>query len=593
MTTTAVGGVGPLPPIDYTSRDWSSVVLDLEAAIPTYLPEWTSTSALDFGIVLLELFSYISDELNYYVDRVANEAFLPTATQRQSVLNLAYLIDYEPQGSLPARVVMNLSVSSSVTSDFVLPQGSQFSTQGTTGSTPVIFELAADHTVPHTAAGTSITATTEGNLVVVQGVTVTAEALGASTGVPGMIFSLFQTPVIQGSVTVFVDEGNGPIPWVSVPDLIDAGPFDAVYAVTEDANGIDYVNFGDGVNGRVPAPQSPITATYRVGGGAIGNVGSAQITVDRTGTSAFTSVTNPAPATGGADPESIASIQVNAPKSLTAGNRCVTLQDYASVAQQYPGISQASATATVPTTINLYIHPAGGPYKTADLTSLVSALALDLTYGGPGAMSSTGVSGYLDTRKMASTSITVLPPSYAGAVAYVPIVLSLTVNVLPQYTNAQVEQDVLSALNTLFTFSTFSFGQRIPLSSVYSAIQAVPGVAYLQVTAMNRGDSSSRNTADGVTNATNLLTSATMNFTPYDVGAHIVGGTIPSGATILAWISATQVTLSAAATGTATGVALVLTATVSDIVCGPTEIPVAGDPNTNTNQLQVTPVGGL
>ncbi len=588
------GGVGPIPPIDYTSRSFSEILSDLEAAIPTYLPEWTSTSPNDMGILLLELFSYVGDELNYYIDRVANEAFLPTATQRSSVLNLAYLIDYAPQGSLPSSTTMSLAIPSTLSADFVLPAGAQFSTQGSTTAQPVVFELAEAATITTAMAGTSITSVGGNPLTVVQGITVSSEAVGSSTGAPNQIYSLFNTPVIQGSVQVFVDEGAGPIPWTDVPDLIDTGPYDAVFLVSEDANGIDYVNFGDGTNGAIPAPQSPITVTYRVGGGIAGNVGSGQIVVDRTGLGVFTSVTNPNAAAGGSDPESIASIQANAPKSLTAANRCVSLQDYASVALQYPGVGQASAVAgSFPTSITLYVHPAGGPYVTADLTSIVATLAADLTWGGPGPASSTGASGYLDSRKMAGTSITVLPPSYDGVVKYVPIVLAITVNVLPQYTNLQVKNAVLAALDTLFTFSTFSFGQRISLSSVYSTVMQVPGVSYLLVTAMTRGDAQTRTVTDGVTNATTTVTSATAAFTQYDVGARISGGTIPANATILSINSSNSVVISAAASGSASGVTITVTHSPGDILCGPSEIPSAADPNTSTSLITVTPTGGL
>src|SRR5262252_5507805 len=93
-----------VPPIDYTSRDYTSIINDLLTLIPSYLPEWTDRSPGDFGIVLLELFAYVGDILNYYSDRIANESFIGTAQQRQSVLNLATLLDYTPHGNVSATV---------------------------------------------------------------------------------------------------------------------------------------------------------------------------------------------------------------------------------------------------------------------------------------------------------------------------------------------------------------------------------------------------------------------------------------------------------------------------------------------------------
>src|SRR3954462_11625070 len=89
-----------LTPIDYTSRDFDSVRQSLLDYASRTFPEWTQASEGDFGILLVELFAYCADILSYYGDRVANEAFLSTATQRRSVLNIAELLAYTPSGAL-------------------------------------------------------------------------------------------------------------------------------------------------------------------------------------------------------------------------------------------------------------------------------------------------------------------------------------------------------------------------------------------------------------------------------------------------------------------------------------------------------------
>ena len=40
-----------IPVVDYTSRDYVSIRADLINLIPQFLPEWTSRSESDFGIV--------------------------------------------------------------------------------------------------------------------------------------------------------------------------------------------------------------------------------------------------------------------------------------------------------------------------------------------------------------------------------------------------------------------------------------------------------------------------------------------------------------------------------------------------------------
>lgn len=70
-------------------------------------------------------------------------------------------------------------------------------------------------------------------------------------------------------------------------------------------------------------------------------------------------------------------------------------------------------------------------------------------------------------------------------------------------------------------------------------------------------DSIARTVTDGVlTSGSTTITSATAVFLSAEVGAPIGGIGLPVGTTIATWVSATTVTLSNAATATATGVSL-------------------------------------
>jgi predicted phage baseplate assembly protein len=61
------------------------------------LPTWRENpGARDYGMTLLELWAYIADVLTFYQERIANEAYLPTAIQRASLGRLAELVDYHP-----------------------------------------------------------------------------------------------------------------------------------------------------------------------------------------------------------------------------------------------------------------------------------------------------------------------------------------------------------------------------------------------------------------------------------------------------------------------------------------------------------------
>ena len=91
------------PEIDYLAKDYASfrqLILDRLALI---MPNWQERHTPDLGITLVELLAYVGDQLSYYQDAVATEAYLETARQRVSVRRHARLIDYYPHEGCNAR----------------------------------------------------------------------------------------------------------------------------------------------------------------------------------------------------------------------------------------------------------------------------------------------------------------------------------------------------------------------------------------------------------------------------------------------------------------------------------------------------------
>lgn len=558
----------PLPPVtDYTSRDYNAVLSDLINAIPTFLPEWTDRSPGDFGMVLLELFSFFADTLNYYVDRVANEAFLATAQQRSSILAVAQLLDYRPTDPVAATTTLQFTITSPSPQPVVIPAGTPVTTQQLQGSvvsfeTDIPLTIWGDNTTPSVATQISsgqpnqvvlipgawdgftqtvtvggavwnfvptltgqlstatVYTTSSGDEVVfgngstgaipplgaaisvtyfpiggsqytgqvsaTQGVSILAETLGASSGTANQVFTLFKNPVINGSVVMSIDEGSGANLWTFFNRLVDAGPTDRAFTTNTDATGVVTVTFGDGVNGLIPAPGATISANYRVGGGQAGNVSANTLIVMPLTVTGVIAVTNTTPAAGGADAETTDHIRTHAPLSLSAINRAVTLQDYAALALVNPGVSKASASATVSTAVTVYVHPSGDFISDTTPTGLlyqrVQAIGLQLTNAQN--------TGFLDTRMMAGTTVNILGPQYNNLgtlqLGYVPIDVSVSVFVLPNYHSGAVQSAVIAAISSLFSFSNVDFGSRISLLSVYAAMNSVPGVGYGQVLVLSR-----------------------------------------------------------------------------------------------------------
>ncbi|HXT63372.1 MAG TPA: putative baseplate assembly protein [Pyrinomonadaceae bacterium] len=66
----------------------------------------TTRDANDFSMALLDAWAVVSDVLSFYQERIANEAYLRTATERLSVLELARLIGYELRPGVAANAYL-------------------------------------------------------------------------------------------------------------------------------------------------------------------------------------------------------------------------------------------------------------------------------------------------------------------------------------------------------------------------------------------------------------------------------------------------------------------------------------------------------
>lgn len=106
---------GPLPPppvIDYLAKDYASFRRALLNFLPTRVPRFSETNEADLAITLTEIFAYAGDQLSYFQDAVANEAYLGTARQRFSLKRHALLVDYRMHDGLAARVILRFTVNS-------------------------------------------------------------------------------------------------------------------------------------------------------------------------------------------------------------------------------------------------------------------------------------------------------------------------------------------------------------------------------------------------------------------------------------------------------------------------------------------------
>ena len=459
--------------IDYTSKDWAAFVQSVLAYASIAMPNWNQSSEGDFGVLLVELFAYIGDILSYYGDRISQEAYLPTATQRLSLLNIAQLLGYTVSNGAPATGTVTF-ISSSTSPAIGIPAGTQVATAFQTATdSPIIYQTTAFATCP--ADGGTVTVN------VSQGVTYSLVPIGTSTGLPGLTLQIPQTGVIDGSVGIFVQTATGTQQWTHVQYLVDSGPDDMVWTSFTDANGITNIVFGDNVNGLIPAVGLTIWASYTIGVGAAGNQAAGVVGLIVTAIAGLSVNTNmdgsyqSSAMSGGANAETNDQIRANAPASFQTQARVVSPVDFQNLALSVPGVTACSVVTNHSTSVTLYCL---GPSFTAPGTNLVN-----------------NILSFFTGKTLAGVTLNV------GTPALIPINVgsggsNVTLQVAPTYLQAVVLANVQTALTTLFQPPQSSFGQLITLSSIMSTIMSVAGVEWCIIPLFTRTDVTQSNTSN-------------------------------------------------------------------------------------------------
>lgn len=108
------------PDIDYLAKDYASFRQLMLDRMSTIMPGWSERNPSDLGIAAVEVLAYAADQLSYYQDAVATEAYLGTARRRVSVRRHARLLDYPMHDGCNARTWICLTASAEAAGE-VLP----------------------------------------------------------------------------------------------------------------------------------------------------------------------------------------------------------------------------------------------------------------------------------------------------------------------------------------------------------------------------------------------------------------------------------------------------------------------------------------
>ncbi|MCX6629446.1 MAG: baseplate J/gp47 family protein [Candidatus Solibacter sp.] len=250
--------------------------------------------------------------------------------------------------------------------------------------------------------------------------------------------------------------------WQEVASLSDASPADTVYLTRVTEEGEVRVIFGDGSGGRrLPTGQNNIRVHCRVGNGADGNLpaGSLKLTKPH---QLVASIKQLLPSEGGAEQESPASLRDNAPQTMLALGRAVSVEDFAALAASRTSIAQAAA---FPGSTGLWRDQAVEVVVVPANTAIPRGKAVTLGTLGE------NLRQFLVARAAPGVQVTVLPFS--------PVRLALVVIVrvdISAFDPGAVAVSARTALAACFGLDRRKLAQPLSLSEVYAVVENVAGV---------------------------------------------------------------------------------------------------------------------
>jgi len=269
--------------------------------------------------------------------------------------------------------------------------------------------------------------------------------------------------------------------WSARSDLLYSSASDQHFVAEIDNDGRAHLRFGDGELGYKPDAGMKFQAIYRAGNGVAGNVGAEAIKYivfrNMTISGGITIVTNPLPASGGQEAESLSEAKLLVPYAFRQEiERAIIDDDYAALALR-DFSSQVQRTAAT-------LRWNGSWYE-----ALVAVDELGKEYADFSLLSA--IYRRLHRYRRIGHDVTV------RSARLVPLTVELRVCVHPHYLRGHVEAELRDVFSNrilpdgrrgFFHPDNLSFGEGIYLSRLVATAQAVDGVVSVEVSKLERAN---------------------------------------------------------------------------------------------------------
>ncbi|MEV4482616.1 putative baseplate assembly protein [Micromonospora coxensis] len=348
----------PVPHLD--DRTFLDLVTEARERIRQSCPAWTDLSAHDPGIALVEAFAHLTEVMIYRLNQLPEKAYV-------QFLNLLGVSRHAPSA---AWADVRFSRTGADGGAVRIPAGTRVAAARGADPRPVVFVTTEPAVLP---AGQGEVTVRMHHCEPVE-----AELLGTGTGQPGQVLRAARAPLARtaepldlllgvevpaGSVELGAaareHDGRSYEIWRPVDSFAGVGAQAKVYLVDRCSGVVTFAPAldlrppadapGPGAGGgepvtvaAVPPAGAQVRLWYRAGGGRAGNVAAGTLTGLRDPLPGVR-VTNPEPAGGGRDVETLDSALLRGPYEFFAQQRAVTARDFEILAVSAGPVARARA----------------------------------------------------------------------------------------------------------------------------------------------------------------------------------------------------------------------------------------------------------
>lgn len=245
--------------------------------------------------------------------------------------------------------------------------------------------------------------------------------------------------------------------WTQVPSLHQSSPTDPHYAVRATEDGFLRLVFGDGAHGRrLPTGSNNVQVGYRVGAGRGGNLPPDSLTKPTHPHRLVAEIRQFGASVGGEAMESVEQVQENAPATLLALERAVSLVDFENLAASRNDVWQARA----------FHRPAA-----SNFLDRITVVVIPAGGGDVDAVFSESVETFLSRHALPTVSVRVVGFSRQT----VRLEISIRVDT-ERYEFNPVLERLRAALGDAFQLERRRIGEPFYLSEVFHVVENVEGV---------------------------------------------------------------------------------------------------------------------